>query len=112
MHDNGLEESFRPYSIAVTLKSHDRSGEEIAQGYHGLNHKNKGRCSIDSGLIAEQLQEQWCSVAARPIDASGVDQGMLTASKSFVPLNGVQDGSSLSRRKPASPWYDWVWEIF
>ena len=56
IHDYGLEETFRPSSIAVTLESHDFSGEEIAQGYHGLNHKNKGRCSIDSGVIAEWFQ--------------------------------------------------------
>lgn len=50
------KDPFAPSSIAVTLESHDFSGEEIAQGYHGLNHKNKGRCSIDSGVIAEWFQ--------------------------------------------------------
>ena len=34
------------------------------------------------------------------MDASGVDQSMLTASESSVPLNGVQDGLFLKRRNP------------
>lgn len=57
MHDNDLEESFRPSSIAVTLKSHDLSGEEIAHVYHSPNLESKGRCFIDSGVTAEQFQK-------------------------------------------------------